>query len=75
MGDASDFVRETVTDKAAQVKEMANTALHEVKAQGLTPEGAREALRTISDKVGSVAQAATATSSSTKKTSQESKKT
>jgi uncharacterized protein YukE len=74
MGEASDFVRETVTDKAAQVKEMANTAVNEAKAQGLTPEAASGALRTIGDKVASVAQTAASTSSSTKETSQGSKK-
>lgn len=32
LGEASDFVRESVTDKAAQVKEMADAALLEAKA-------------------------------------------
>jgi hypothetical protein len=75
MGEASDFVRETVTDKAAQVKEMANVALHEAKAQGLTPEAASGALKTIGEKVGSVAQTATSTRPSTKETPQGLKKT
>ena len=57
MGGASDFVREAVSEKAAQVKEMADAAVHEAKAQGLTPEAAGEALRTIGDKIGAVAQA------------------
>ena len=74
MGDASDFVREAVTEKAAQVKEMADAALHEAKAQGLTPEAAGEALRTIGDKVGAVASAATSTSPSTKNISRGSNK-
>jgi len=69
MGEASDFVRETATEKAGQVKEMADAALHEAKAQGLTPEAASGALRTIGEKVGSVAQAATSTSSPAKKPS------
>ena len=69
MGGASDFVREAVSEKAAQVKEMADAAVHEAKAQGLTPEAAGEALRTIGDKVGAVAQAA-----ATQRTSRSSKK-
>jgi hypothetical protein len=59
MGGASDFVREAVSEKAAQIKEMADAAVHEAKAQGLTPEAAGEALRVVGDKVGAVAQAAT----------------
>lgn len=59
MGGASDFVREAVSEKAAKVKEMADAAVHEAKAQGLTPEAAGEALRVVGDKVGAVAQAAT----------------
>lgn len=59
MGEASDFVRGAVSEKAAQIKEMADAALQEARAQGLTPEGAGEALRTIGDKVGAVARAAT----------------
>jgi len=59
MGGASDFVREAVSEKAAQVKEMADAAVHEAKAQGLTPGAAGEALRVVGDKVGAVAQAAT----------------
>jgi hypothetical protein len=58
MGGASDFVRDAVSEKAAQVKEMADAAVHEAKTQGLTPEAASEALRAIRDKVGGVAQAA-----------------
>jgi hypothetical protein len=58
MGGASDFVREAVSEKAAQVKEMADAAVHEAKAQGLTPEAAGEALRAIGDKMGAMAQAA-----------------
>jgi len=69
MGDASDFVRETVTEKAAQVKGMADAALREARAQGLSPEAAGEALRTIGDKVGAIAQAAASTNPSTKSTS------
>jgi hypothetical protein len=70
MGGASDFVREAVSEKAGQVKEMADAAVHEAKAQGLTPEAAGEALRAIGDKMGAVAQAAASkgTSRSPKKT-------
>jgi hypothetical protein len=68
MGEASDFVRETVTEKATQVKEMADAAVLEAKAQGLTPEAAGQAIRAIGDKVGTVAQAATSTNPSTKNT-------
>jgi hypothetical protein len=64
MGGASDFVREAVSEKAAQVKEMADAAVHEAKAQGLTPEAAGEALRAIGDKVGVLAQAAASKSTS-----------
>jgi hypothetical protein len=52
MGGASDFVREVVSEKAANVREMAGAAMDEAKEQGLTPEGAGEALRTIGDKLG-----------------------
>ena len=64
MGGASDFVREAVSEKAAQVKEMADAAVHEAKAQGLTPAAAGEALRAIGDKVGALAQAAASKSTS-----------
>jgi hypothetical protein len=64
MGGASDFVRDAVSGKAAQVKEMADAAVHEAKAQGVTTEAAGEALRAISDKVGAVAQAAVSKSTS-----------
>jgi len=64
MGGASDFVREAVSEKAAQVKEMADAAVHEAKAQGLTPEAAGEALRAIGDKVGALAQVAASKSTS-----------
>lgn len=49
MGRASDLVRETVSEKSAQVRKMADAAVHEAKLQGLTPETASEALRTIGD--------------------------
>jgi hypothetical protein len=55
MGDASDFVRDAVSEKAAKVREMAGAAVDEAKEQGLTPEGAGEALRSIGDKLGAVA--------------------
>ena len=54
MGEASDFVRNTVTEKAAQVKDMADAALQEVRAQGLTPEAAGKALNTLGEKVGAL---------------------
>jgi hypothetical protein len=52
MSGASDFVRDVVSEKAATVREMAGAAVDEAKEQGLTPEGAGEALRTIGDKLG-----------------------
>jgi hypothetical protein len=55
MGDASDFVRDAVSEKAAKVREMAGAGVDEAKEQGLTLEGAGEALRTIGDKLGAVA--------------------
>lgn len=61
MGAASDFVRETVTDKVAEAKEIAGAALQEAKAQGLTPKAAGEALRVVGEKVASVAQASSST--------------
>jgi hypothetical protein len=55
MGSASDFVREKVSDKVAEVggqlKEMADAALGEAKAQGITPETAGETLRTFAQKM------------------------
>jgi hypothetical protein len=54
MGEASDFIRDTVTEKAAQVKDMADAALQEVRAQGLTPEAAGKALNTLGEKVGAL---------------------
>jgi hypothetical protein len=50
-GNASDFVRDTMTQKAAEAKEMADAALKEANAQGLTPEAGGEALRIVGDKV------------------------
>jgi hypothetical protein len=50
-GKASDFVRETVTQKAAEAKEVADAALKEAKAQGLA---GGEALRVVADKVAAV---------------------
>jgi hypothetical protein len=74
MAGASDFVREAVSEKAAQVREMADAAAQEAKAQGLTPEAAGDALRTIRDKVGAVAQAATSANPTMKSTSRGTKK-
>ena len=50
-GNASDFVRDTMTQKVAEAKEMADAALKEANAQGLTPEAGGEALRIVGDKV------------------------
>lgn len=78
MGKASDFVRETVAEKTAQVKEqvqdMAGAALQEAKAQGLTPEAAGNALRTVGGKVGTVIAQAATTGPSTKNASRGAKK-
>jgi hypothetical protein len=54
MGDASDFVRDAVLEKGAKVREMAGAAADEAKEQGLTPEGAGEAMRTLGDKLSAV---------------------
>jgi hypothetical protein len=59
MGETSDFIRDTVTEKVAQVKDVADAALHEAKVQGLTPRAAGEALRTLGEKVGAIGQAST----------------
>jgi hypothetical protein len=59
MGETSDFIRDTVTEKAAQVKDMADAALQEVKAQGLTPQAAGQALRTLAETVGAIGHPAT----------------
>jgi hypothetical protein len=53
-GNASDFVRDTMTQKVAEAKEMADAALKEANAQGLTPEAGGEALRIVGDKVTQV---------------------
>jgi hypothetical protein len=50
-GNASDLVRDTMTQKAAEAKEMADAALKEANAQGLTPEAGGEALRIVGDPV------------------------
>jgi hypothetical protein len=47
-----------VTEKAARVKAIADAALEEVKAQGLTPEAAGKAVHTLGEKVGAIGQAA-----------------
>jgi hypothetical protein len=54
-GKASDLVRDTVAEKAAEVKEMADAALKEAEAQGLTPHAAGEVLRVVGDKIAPVA--------------------
>jgi hypothetical protein len=58
IGGTSDFIRDTVTEKAARVKEIADAALQEVRAQGLTPEAAGKAVHTLGEKVGAIGQAA-----------------
>ena len=52
MGDASDFVRDAVSEKVAKVREMAGAGVDQAKEQGLTLEGAGEALRTIGGATG-----------------------
>jgi hypothetical protein len=59
MGETSNLIRDTVTEKAAQVKDMADAALQEVKAQGLTPQAAGQALRTLAETVGAIGHPAT----------------
>jgi len=58
MGDASDSLSRVVTEKAAQIREMADAALDQAKAQGLIPEAASEAVKTFGDTVGSAVKAA-----------------
>lgn len=52
MGQASGLIRDTVLEKVAHVKDMADVALNEVKSQGLTPEAAGEVLHHLSDTIG-----------------------
>jgi hypothetical protein len=52
MGETSDLIRDTVMEKAAQVKDMADAALQEVKAQGLTPQATSEALHSLGETAG-----------------------
>jgi hypothetical protein len=54
MGDASDLVRDTVSEQTAKVRKMADAAVEEAKEQGFTPEAAGEALRAIGNKLGAV---------------------
>jgi hypothetical protein len=55
MGEASDLVREKVSETAAnltdQVKEVADAALDEAKNQGITPKTVSETLRAVGSKV------------------------
>jgi hypothetical protein len=53
-GEASESVREAVTEKAKALKEMADAAVNEAKAQGLTPKAVGEALRVVGDKAAEV---------------------
>jgi hypothetical protein len=55
MGQASDTLREVVSGKTAEIKEMADAALDEARAQGLTPVASGNALRMIRDKAGAAA--------------------
>jgi hypothetical protein len=52
MGKASGYVHEKVSQTASQVKEVANAAIDETRAQGLTPQVAKEAVREIGRAVG-----------------------
>jgi len=52
MGQTSDLIRDTVLEKVAHVKDMADVALEEVKSQGLTPEAAGEVLHRLGDTIG-----------------------
>jgi hypothetical protein len=55
MAEVSDFVREKVSEKAAeitgQMKQMADAALNEAKAQGITPETVGDAVQALANKV------------------------
>jgi hypothetical protein len=53
-GEASESVRGAVTEKAKALKEMADVAVNEAKAQGLTPKAVGEAFRMVGDKVAEV---------------------
>lgn len=52
MGQTSDLIRDTVMEKAAQVKDRADAALKEVKSQGLTPQAAGEVLHSLGETIG-----------------------
>jgi hypothetical protein len=52
MGQTSELIRDTVLEKVAHVKDMADVALEEVKSQGLTPEAAGEVLHRLGDTIG-----------------------
>jgi len=52
MGQTSGLIRDTVLEKVAHVKDMADVALNEVKSQGLTPEAAGEVLHHLGDTIG-----------------------
>lgn len=59
-GQASDGLKEMVTDlvaeKAESARDMAQSALQEAEAQGLTPKAATEAVQNLVDKLGTVAE-------------------
>lgn len=56
MGEASSYVHEKVTQTASKIKEVANAALDETKAQGLTPQAAEDAMRGIGRAFGNPGQ-------------------
>lgn len=56
MGKASGYVHEKVSQTASQVKEAANAAIDETKAQGLTPQAAGEAMGDIGRALGNPGQ-------------------
>jgi hypothetical protein len=52
MGQTSGLIRDTVLEKVAHVKDIADVALKEVKSQGLTPETAGEVLDRLGETMG-----------------------
>jgi hypothetical protein len=50
MAGASNFVRDTLTEKGAEVKEMVDAGVQEFKTQGLTLQGAGETLHSNGDR-------------------------
>ena len=52
VGQTSGLIRDTVLEKVAHVKDMADVVLKEVKSQGLKPEAAGEVLHRLGDTIG-----------------------